>query len=167
MVMTDKEMMLLSADLADDPSFMVLKEAVVADIRKDPTKYIRPELLTYVRLLQHELLLVNDMRTLSTPEKHFENVRQNKAKRLEEKLDAFQEVWNNGAKVDHVSVFIRKGDEMVCVTIEDVAAGDEVLCSLYEHIELLHELNKPCRTIDDVHAQDKAKKWRKRASMNR
>lgn len=162
MVMSDRQMMVLSADLAEDPAFVVIKEDVIKDIKKNPEKYIRPELLTYVRLLQHELVLMNDMRTLSTPKSHFKNVKKAKEDRVRKQMDLLHDIWEKDAKMDRASFWVRKDDEEVHFQVTDIQAGDELLVSLYEHLEIIGELNKPCQTIDDIHAQDKIKRMRRR-----
>lgn len=162
MVMSDKQMMVLSADLADDPAFVVIKEDVIKDIKKHPEKYIRPELLTYIRLLSHELHLANELRTFSSPKKHFENKQKHHFARCVDALELLHDIWENEAKMVRASFSVKKGDTEISFQVDDIIAADELLVSLYEHIEIISELGKPCKDIDDVIRQDKLKARRRR-----
>lgn len=169
-VMTDKEMMLLSADLADDPKFVVLKEDKIKDIRTHPERYISKELLTYVRLLEHELVLMNPLRTFTKPENHLERRYWHKVERFEEQLNLVHDILENLTEEQFFRMNIAKDGTTYHFDV-DLPAGSEVLGALLEHLDQEIEYYMPVKDVPGIYRQEAIVKLRKKmaryTAMNR
>ena len=153
-VISDKALSDLSKDLKDDPQFTFISPRVIRAIRKFPDKYISRSLITYVKLMDHEIRLSSLVHPGIRPKAIIEKTQRFIAKRSEEQRDVIVNAIKSKRGEVSVQLFFN----------EDGVKGSNVLMSIIEHLDEEILLAKPMSTVKDTIANDRVREKRRRVN---
>lgn len=162
-LLSDRSLSELSKDLEGDPQFIFLSPKVIHGIRKYPDRYISKALVTYVKLLNHEVVISNPVKSEVRPKRFLEKSKMAYIKRKEDQLDLVKNAVVDKKSIEHIRFYMEKDGIKSDFSIV-VPKGSNVLMSVIEHLQEEIELAKPLRTVADMRANDRVREKRKRVN---
>jgi hypothetical protein len=162
-VISDKALSDLSKDLKDDPQFTFISPRVIRAIRKFPDKYISRSLITYVKLMDHEIRLSSLVHPGIRPKAIIEKTQRFIAKRSEEQRDVIVNAIKSKRGEVSVQLFFNEDGVKSSLYVK-LPKGSNVLMSIIEHLDEEILLAKPMSTVKDTIANDRVREKRRRVN---
>jgi len=162
-VISDKALSDLSKDLKDDPQFTFISPWVIRSIRKFPDKYIHRALITYVKLMDHEITLSSLIHPGIRPKAIVEKSQRFIAMRSEEQRDIVVNAIKSKRGEVSVQLFFNEDGVKNSFYVK-LPKGSNVLMSMIEHLDEEIILAKPMSTMVEVSLNDKVREKRRRVN---